>query len=341
MYGRLVLASGFAFLCLSPGLAAQQRNSQAPNRGTPQKYSIRGQVRSNENSQPVEMARVQLMAPEGEQIGVQFTRSNGEFEFNGLGNGAYRLVVDLDGYQELQERVEISDSPRSSVMLFLVRAQSQQKSEPGDSISAHELALPQNARDSRKKGGERLFVKADPKGSIPYFEKAIRIAPGYYEAYYDLGLAHFRNSDKEAAEQAFRKAIELSESKFAPAQQGLAALLCDRTEYVEAEMLARRSLETGGPSAQGHFELARALFGQNKVEEAEKEAFEARRILPELPEVNLLLANVHIRRKNYPALMIDLDTYLKLAPNGPMSSRMREMRQKVETALSQARNTQP
>jgi tetratricopeptide (TPR) repeat protein len=335
MRSRMIFLPACIFLCVS--LFAQQRPS--PNIGrTGMKYFIRGQVRSNENSQPIEMAKVQLMAPAGEQMAIVFTRSNGEFEFGGLSNGSYRLVVDLDGYQQLQERVEIGDAPRTGVTLFLTRTSAQRPSEPGDSVSAHELALPEGARSLRRKGAERLYAKADPKGSIPYFERATRQAPGYFEAYFDLGLAHLQNSEREAAEQALRKSIELSENKFAPPQMALASILSDRNEYEQAELLARRGLEVGGMPAQGHFELARALFGQNKVDDAEKAARQAQSARPEFAEINLLLANIHIRKRNYPALLVDLDTYLKLAPNGSMSSQMREMRQKVEVALANAKN---
>src|SRR3989454_75040 len=337
---RLALVPVFLFLCLN--LSAQQRTGPGPSRGgLSQKYSIRGQLRSNETSQPLEMVKVQLVASGGETMAIQFTRSNGEFEFSGLGSGVYRIAVDLEGYQPLRETVEITNGSRYGVTLFVTRTTSQPQPEPSDPISAHELALPQKARDSRQKGDERLFQKGDSRGSIPYFEKAIFQAPGYYEAYFDLGLAHLRSSENELAEQSFRKSIELSDNKFAPPQQALAALLCDRKDFEPAELLARHSLEIGGMPAEGHFELGRALYGLNRVDDAEKEALAARKGKPEYAEVNLLLANIHIHKRNYPALLEDLDTYLKLKPEGPESDHVRTMRQKVELALTDTRNNSP
>ncbi len=287
------------------------------------------------------MVKLTLTGIGGEEMAVQFTQANGQFEFTGLASGMYRIAVDLEGYQPLRETIEITNTSRMGITLFLARATSMTQPESADPISAHELALPEKARDSRQKGDDRLFQKADPTGSIRYFEKAIRQAPGYYEAYFDLGLAHLRNSEKEAAEQDFRKSIELSANKFAPPQQALAALLCDRKEYEPAEILARRSLELGGAPAEGHFELARALFGLNKVEDAEKNALEARKDRPEYAEVNLLLANIHIRKRNYPALLEDLDAYLKIVPTGPTSEHVRVMREKVGLAMADAKNTSP
>src|SRR2546426_8129580 len=74
---RLALVPVFLFLCLN--LSAQQRTGPGPSRGgLSQKYSIRGQLRSNETSQPLEMVKVQLVASGGETMAIQFTRSNGD-----------------------------------------------------------------------------------------------------------------------------------------------------------------------------------------------------------------------------------------------------------------------
>src|SRR2546426_11009047 len=95
---RLALVPVLIFLCLN--LSAQQRTGPAPSRGgLSQKYSIRGQLRSNETSQPLEMVKVQLVASGGETIAIQFTRSSGEIEFSGLGSGGYRASVGLAGYE--------------------------------------------------------------------------------------------------------------------------------------------------------------------------------------------------------------------------------------------------
>src|SRR5260370_4343298 len=99
---RLALVPVLIFLCLN--LSAQQRTGPGPSRGgLSQKYSIRGQLRSNETSQPLEMVKVQLVASGGETMAIQFTRSNGEFEFSGLGSGVHRLAYYLDGDQPLRE----------------------------------------------------------------------------------------------------------------------------------------------------------------------------------------------------------------------------------------------
>ena len=77
-------------------------------------------------------------------------------------------------------------------------------------------------------------------------------------------------------------------------------------------------------------------MGLNRVETAQKIAEEARKRNPDYPLLHLLLANIHIRKRDYPALLGDLDTFLKLEPNGPTSDQVRQTREKVQRALANA-----
>src|SRR5260370_16820707 len=138
---RLALVPVFLLFC--PNLSAQQRTGPGPSRGgLPQKYSIRGQLRSNETSQPLEMVKVQLVASGGETMAIQFTRSNGEFKFSGLGSGVYRIAVDLEGYQPLRENVETTNGSRYGVTPFLTPTPSHPPPQPSYPSSTPDLASP-------------------------------------------------------------------------------------------------------------------------------------------------------------------------------------------------------
>ncbi len=153
-----------------------------------------------------------------------------------------------------------------------------------------------------------------------------------------MRLAYMRLGQAAQAEQAFQKAIDLSQGRYPEALFGLASLLSNHQRFSEAEPLVRRGLELDGSSWYGQFELARALMGLNRVEPAQKIAEEARKHNPDYPLLHLLLANIHIRKRDYPALLGDLDTFLKLEPNGPTSDQVRQTREKVQRALANAQN---
>ncbi len=305
-------------------------------------FSIRGTVRDSDDGHAYEMIKVELRRMTGELLGTTFTRSNGEFEFNGATNGLYLILVEEKGFEPVRENIEIANVSRVGVFIFLKRPLEIAASEPGRTVSARELALPRKARDAMQRGLERLYAKQpDLQGSLGQFRRAVAELPSYYEAYHHMGVAYMLLGQATEAEQALRKSVALSEGRYAEAQFALAALLSDEKRFTEAEPVARRGLEIAGNSWQGHYQLARALLGLNRLDAAEKSILEARARKADFPSLHLLLANIHIRTRNYQALLQDLDSYLKLEPNGPMSEQARDTREKIQRALAAAKNTPP
>jgi len=76
------------------------------------------------------------------------------------------------------------------------------------------------------------------------------------------------------------------------------------------------------------------LLRMDRVDAAEKIAEEACERNPESALLHLFLANVHIRKNDYPALLQDLDTFLKLEPEGLTSEQVRQTREKLQRALA-------
>jgi len=300
-----------------------------------------GTVRHYETGMPVDMMKVELKRLTGEVVGTSFTRSNGEFSFSGLPNGVYYVVIEEKGYEAVRESVEILNSSRAGVFIFLRKPLELTQTPTGAIVSARELNIPRKAHDALEKGVERLYDKSDFKGSLAQFQRAVAALPTYYEAYHMMGIAYLRLQQPAEAEQAFRKSVELSGNTYLPVCVDLAALLSTQQRYADAEPVARRSLELNAGTWQGHYELARALLGLNQIDPAEKSAREAQKLKPEFSPVYLLLANIHIRKKNAPALLADLDAFLKLVPNGPESEQARKMQQKLQQNLAKSEAPPP
>ena len=133
------------------------------------------------------------------------------------------------------------------------------------------------------------------------------------------------------AEEALQKSIDLSSGQYADAMFTLAAILTDTKRFNEAEAVSRRGITVDSSSWRGPFELARALTALKQTDEAEKTAQQSRDLMPDNPPVYLLLANIHIQSKDYPALLRDLDDYLRLAPIGPEAEQARKTRERVQS----------
>jgi tetratricopeptide (TPR) repeat protein len=178
------------------------------------------------------------------------------------------------------------------------------------------------------------LAKKDAAGSLPHFQRAIMEYAGYYEAYDKLGVADLQLWRMPDAEQAFRKAIEVSAGQFAHPTLALGAILDGQEKFAEAESVTRKGLALEPESWRGHYYLGLALFGLNHLEEAETSLREALHWKPEFPEAHLLLADIHTRKEDFRNVISDLDEYQKLAPEGPASAKVKALREFAQDKLA-------
>ncbi len=188
-------------------------------------------------------------------------------------------------------------------------------------VSVQDLKLAGKGHAAFDKGS-RLLEKGDTAGSIAYLERAISESPENYKAHYDLGVARFRLGQLAEAEQAFQKAIDLTGGGFAPPQFGLGAIFCKKQEFLLAETILLRGVELESGSAVGKYYLAWAQFGLNRLVEAERSAEQALARDANLAEAYSLLARIHQRQRNAPAVARDLEAYLKLDTHKEIARRL-------------------
>jgi tetratricopeptide (TPR) repeat protein len=323
----------FSLLLLMLALGVLPGNAQnAPNRHAI--FSIGGSVRDNSNHRSLDSIQVVLKDGTGTPMNSAFTRDNGDFQFDGLRNGDYIIEVTVRDYDQFRETVSLSGASRMGLSIFLTRSAKSGNSPLQLSISAHQLSVPHKAHDEFEKGMTLIYQKLDYRGAITQFQLAIKDFPTYYEAYAEEGGAYYQLQEMDHAEEALRKSVDLSSGQYADAMFTLAALQTDTKHFTEAEETARRGISVDSSSWRGPFELARALTSLKQTEEAEKSAQQSRDLMPDNPPVYLLLANIHIQRKDYPALMRDLDDYLRLAPIGPEADQARKTRERVQSMMN-------
>jgi tetratricopeptide (TPR) repeat protein len=81
------------------------------------------------------------------------------------------------------------------------------------------------------------------------------------------------------------------------------------------------------------------LFGLNQLEDAEENIREVLRLEPDSAEARLLLADILNRRKDYGALLEDLDEFLKLYPDHPSGVKVKALRDKTVRALIESQSS--
>jgi tetratricopeptide (TPR) repeat protein len=301
-------------------------------------YSIRGKVVDPENHAQLEGASVELRSYEGGVVGSTLSRAGGDFEFRNLSSGRYDLVVRQAGYRTTTQHLEMSGSILGlSVELHPTLAPT--ATTPGPPVSARELAIPRKAHEAMDKGLALIGKKADYRRSVKQFEQAIQTYPGYYEAFTEIGIAYLHTGNNAGAEEALRKAVELSQEQDVDALSWLATARNDSLHFADAEPAARKALALDASSWQANAELARSLLGLGRPAEAEESALAASKLQPENAVLYLVLANVHSQLGNPSALLEDLTNYLRLAPKGPMAERAREQQKQLQDELRNAQQT--
>jgi Tfp pilus assembly protein PilF len=319
-----------------PGNPTQPRPN--PGIGTNQQRGVQvsGMVFDAQSNTNLDGVRVELHAFAGGAVATAFTSGNGNFEFSNINPGSYTIVADVSGYQSAQQQVQIQGN-MSGITLELRPIPTVSGVSHGNAtVSKRELSIPHNAHDAMQKGLALLNGKSDYQGSVKQFQRAVQEYPDYYEAYTEMGVAYLRSGDTAKAEVSLRKAVDLSEQHYGDALSWLAVLLSNNEKFADAEPLARKAVELDANSWQANTELARALDGLGHASEAETSAVAAIKLRPDNPNLHLLLANIHAQLGNEPALLEDLDAYLKLAPSGQFADQARKQRDEVQKDLQNA-----
>src|SRR5215472_16737467 len=140
-------------------------------------FSIGGSVREDGTDRALENVQVTLKQLAGPTVSTVYTRVNGDFQIDGLGDGEYVLEVSLKDYEPHHEAFTISDGSKLGIPIFLSKSG---KPLPGKSpvatmqmsISAHQLSVPHKARDEFEKGMTMVYMKSDYRGGINQFQLA-------------------------------------------------------------------------------------------------------------------------------------------------------------------------
>jgi Flp pilus assembly protein TadD len=279
-------------------------------------------------SQKVRDATVELMDPVGasSEMDKKLTDQSGQVEFN-TSTGQHRIRVTADGMYPYEGDFQISPVETfHTETIRLVRKEDAGTSATAaskETVPVIRLKIPEKARREFDKAS-RLMSEENWAESRKHLQSAIDIYPEYDLAYNGLGIVCLRMKDVQAAEKAFRKAIELN-SKFAEAQRNLARISLGSHNYQEAASLLNQSLETDPINPWALTNAAYAELELRRFKEAAAHALQVHAF----PHQGL--ANAHViaayaldalGRKQ--ESMEQWQLYLKEDPKGPNANRARD-----------------
>jgi tetratricopeptide (TPR) repeat protein len=200
-------------------------------------------------------------------------------------------------------------------------------------VPVYDLPLPRKAAHAFEKG-VALLLKGDAQASLPYFQAAADLAPFSYRPYHNMGLAHYRLGQYDAAAADFQKSIDLTNGNFAPSMFALSMILYQRSQFAQAETLIRNALLLAPASGVGKYCLGLVQYALGRLPEADLSAHEALALDPTEADAHVLLARIHTRQHNPSAALAEAQAYLKLEPHGPLQPYALSLLQRAQQDLA-------
>jgi len=301
----------------------------APGNCQNREDSIEGQVRVTTGGTLPSGITVKLEEAENVVTAQQMVGQTGKFAFYGLKAQVYQVIVTAEGYQPGIAQVDMQYYASRFPTIYLTPL-GPKKTPPPPSGNTTDLAAPKKARKEYEQGHEALEAK-DWVGARKHLEKAVEQDPCYARALTELGVVLSQQGELSSAETSFQKSIHCDGQFLEPYVQ-LGILLDVEKKYPESESILQQGLRVAQNDWQLHYRLGDAHQGLGKYQEAEQEYLKAESLSAAVsPEVHIRLADAYLQQKQYDRAYTEMQTYLQVAPDGPLAGQTRSFLQRVDS----------
>ena len=300
---------------------------------------IVGQVRLIKGDSPQNPVMVELRF-RGSTISSLYTDDQGRFGFYGLQANLYRVVIDDPGYYPVDEIANVNLLVSPTVMLQIrLEPKKTTKQDPlPNRVGGSNPYIVDPAAYNRQfpKKAVKEFeqaVDADRQGkrddAIRHYEKALQIAPDFYQAHNNLGSDYLSKSDFFGARKQFEHAIRLNQSD-AAAYFNLSNI-CILTSELPA---ARRYLDEGmrrqPDSALGHFLEGTLNIKLGNLPQAEGPLRQAIQLDPLMAQPRLQLVNLLLQQGRKDDAVAQLHDFVGAFPESPFSAQAKQLLKRLQ-----------
>jgi len=291
--------------------------------------SIEGQVRTGNGGELPSGIFVKLEIADNVVVAQQMVEKTGKFGFYDLREQSYQVVVTAEGYQPASAQVDMSYYASRFPTIYLTPL-GPKKTPPPPPDSTTDLAAPKKARKEYEQGHEALQAK-DYAGARQHFEKAIETDPCYARALTELGVVLTLQQQLSAAETSFQKSMHC-DGGFLEAYLQMGILLDIEKKYPEGETVLKQALRMAPSDWQPYYRLGALHHHAGRYKEAEDEYLKAESLSTTVPaEIHLRLADVYLKQQQYDQAYIEMQSYLRIAPDGPLADQTRSLLQQVDS----------
>ena len=259
---------------------------------------------------------------------------DGKFRFRKLSPAMYQLIVEVAGWGEMHQTVEIGPALADSRRRVEATFHFKPSYLVGDAntVSWRQLFIPPPASREYRRAEERLEER-DVDRAIQHLEKAIEHAPHFSAAWNLLGTIAYQSQRYARAEQCFQEALELDPSFYPPlVNLGGALLALERAE--DALTFNLQAVRARPGDALAHSQLGHNYFMLGRLGEAEQHLKKSKSLDPRhfsLPR--LLLAEICDFRGDYQSAAVELRDFLRHHPGWRDAVSVARMLEEVESQM--------
>jgi tetratricopeptide (TPR) repeat protein len=253
---------------------------------------------------------------------------NGRFFFENVPLGTYDVYTKIDGFKEMRERVDFSghmggqDNCKQNEIYWL---------RPEDT----EVVVDERLRGYPKAAIDEyvLAVTADSKKQYKevaaHLENVVRLAPDWYDAHCELGVAYEELNRLGDAEKEYRKALELKPDGFRAIMSLSRLLILVADEKIQnpatkdagppllsvARELLKNATTIDPMSAMAAYLLGAVDFRLASYKNAETELKQALELDKSIFPARVTLINVYIAQQQWQNALDNVDTFLLENPD--------------------------
>ncbi len=314
------------------------------------------------------MVEVRLEGMDSSIVATAHTLGNSEFTFRDVrlqSAREYYLVIRDPDYQETRYRLYYQDFEEDTlnkgifthIGIITINMESippeKDLIEGPKAVSVRQLTaeIPEKAQEEYDKALEDIAA-GDGKSAVEHLEKAIQLAPEYYNALNKLGVEYLNDRRYRKAEEVLNRAHDIDPNDPLPLtnlgvlyfQEGeeIASDKSgkDATRLKEVEALNNKAVEAlekalllDPLAPRVNFYLGTALYRVGSYERAEVLLLNALERDGTLHEARMTLLNIYSRQQRYDAALEQITAYLKANPEAPQREQLEAFRDKIKEAL--------
>lgn len=329
------------------------RTPTTPNQT--QTIDIHGHVITGAHSGP-SILEVRFETDGRQLIGFAYANNSGEFRFQKSGitlvSGLY-AVVNLEGYAPYRERVINSGRDAGAfdavLSIFLEPEKTFDAAQSGEFpvVDANQLRtkVPGKAVDEYEKAMKEA-AKGNPEKAVEGLQRAIRIAPDFYDALQSLGIQYIALKRFQEGEAALIRARSLSPNSGAPLinlgalyfQQGQLQSDAGHPEeaaalYAKAVDLLSEAVRRSPSSSTAFSNLGAALYKIGEYERARISLSRALEIDDNENNARLVLINVYVKFARYDDALEEIGRLLSRNPNAPERAALESIQIQIQNRM--------